>query len=238
MSDQFIPYVKPEDRDPRYHLFTKKFYCRVPNLQTRSMDHVKFFGTPTSGDSRFDQQMAKEVVDRYLTIVQMIDFYNDGIGIAVKHYKDSEVIYQHIVDHLKMWELKLIQEGDIHPTVAQDLILMDKFAKVVYDKAKYLKKNDQFVDSLLLRNVEQVFDLSPDELLPHPDAKTHVVDDLGEKVERYPEYNSMAQAFADATPARVRRPTQPNGHKTRFGKTSEKDFELEGGGVSARWGGG
>lgn len=235
MSD-YIPYVKPEDEDARYRLFTRKFYCRVPNLQTRSVEHIRYFGTPFSGDPRFDLQMSREVVDRYLTIVQMVEFHNEGINIAVKDYNDTKKIYDIIVEHLKDWERKVIRDGQIHPVVSKDLIMLDAFAKVVYDKAKYITETDQFIGSLLVNSMRDVYDVQIEDMLPHPDAKTHKVEADGSKEEHYPEYISMAQAFADAAPARVRKDKEAS-HKTRFQKTNEEDFVVGNGITSARWGG-
>ena len=52
-----MEYIRPENRDTRYALWFDRYQCRVPYIQTLSIDELSENGLPTSGDIHHDHAM-------------------------------------------------------------------------------------------------------------------------------------------------------------------------------------
>jgi hypothetical protein len=189
-------WLPPEKRDTAWYLFHKLFLCRVQAIQTVSIEAMREYGTPTSGDPDFDKQMQNERVDRALSIAQMVEYWEAGVTIGIADQKDTKVIYELISDHLNAWKNKLENELNIRHAPIDDLVKLDNFANAVYRHAKY-QFGTEYVESILHRKLSGAMRVPRDQLLkpvaqvttinaessPEPDEKT------------YPERVSMADAF-------------------------------------------
>jgi hypothetical protein len=189
-------WLPPEQRDTAWYIFHKLFLCRVQAIQTVSIEAMREFGTPTSGDPDFDKQMQNERVDRMLSISQMIEYWESGVTIGVANQKDTKVIYELISDHLNAWKNKLEYELNIRHAPIDDLVKLDKFANTVYRHAKYLFPED-YVESILHRKLSGTMRVARDQLIKPLAPRVTTINAEAQEPEdkKYPERVSMADAF-------------------------------------------
>lgn len=191
-------WIPESQRDTRWWIWKKKFLCSIPNLQSMSVEYLQHFGMPVSGNPEYDRQIASELVQRMLTIAEMIEFFNNGVTVRVCNYKDTKEIYERISDHLNTWKQHLEESWHTKGAPIDDLILMDKFAVSVYKHAKY-QFTQEIVDSLLAKRMSTMFRVSRQQLMG--DGPKPKIINAGEKPEekeekKYPERTSMAEIFA------------------------------------------
>lgn len=144
-----------EEKDTSYYIFEKRWVVRTRKMDVTSIEDIKRFGTPTSGDPQFDEYMRQEIVERYMTINQMLDIVNQQGMLQIVKKQDVAEIYQRIQDHLNAWHEYAKKSYDLSRIPHDDLIELDNFANIVYDKAKYVLgkqyENDSFLDMLRKR---------------------------------------------------------------------------------------
>jgi hypothetical protein len=188
-------WIPPEMRDHRWGIWKKKFLCRVPNIQTMSTDFIKMFGMPSTGDPFLDKETAHELISRMLTIAEMVTFFNQGVTVEIVNYKDTKTIYEHITDHLVAWKKKLETGWHTRDAPIDDLLLMDKFANVVYRFAAPQFTTD-IVESILARRMSDTLRVSRDKIMGGSKPKVIIINEAGEKEEeKRPERVGMADDF-------------------------------------------
>jgi hypothetical protein len=92
-----------EDRPTVWYLFNRRFMCKAPVMATMSVDDIKQFGMPTTGDPMIDKEMSREWPLRMLNIAEMEDIFNRGYSLRLTKYSDSKTVYELIRDHLLEW---------------------------------------------------------------------------------------------------------------------------------------
>lgn len=129
-----------ESRPTVWYLFHPRFLCKAPLLATMSVEDIRRFGMPTTGDALIDQEMNKEWPTRMLSVAEMEDIFNRGYSIRLLKYSDSKKVYEYIRDHLIAWRYFFENAGNnrVPQETIDELIRLDKFAAVVYGPAKSL----------------------------------------------------------------------------------------------------
>lgn len=132
-----MPYIHPKNRDTRYPLWFVRYQCRVPYIQTLSIEDLEQNGLPTSGDAHHDHAMQWEPRLISIPIHRMADLWHSGANIALVNRKDAPKIYEAISAHLFAWRHHI--EHSYHPVAppADDLLVLDQFANIVYEHAKF-----------------------------------------------------------------------------------------------------
>jgi hypothetical protein len=189
--EQWLP---PEQRDTRWYLWNERFTCRVPNIQTMSVDYIRYFGMPTTGDPLIDQQTANELVIRSLTVAKMMEYYQAGVTVRVCNEKDTARIYEIVMNHLAAWKSKMEVCLNTRDAPIQDLIDLDKFAGVVYKHARHHQPMGEWVDSFLARSIAGTLRVSRDNILRPPSPQVVIVNGAEEE-KKLPEHTSMADTF-------------------------------------------
>jgi hypothetical protein len=195
---QASTWLPPEQRDTAWWIFHKLFLCRLQRIQTLTIEEMREFGTPTSGDSEYDKQMQNERVDRMLSIAQMMQYWSEGITIGVSDEKDTKLIYELITNHLSAWRNKLEFELNVRNAPIEDLVNLDKFANAVYRHAKY-QFSEEYVDSILHRKLAGATRVPRGKFLKAPNSgittinkdQSPTADEQNERPERV----GMADAF-------------------------------------------
>lgn len=190
MSDQWVPkHLRPT----AWWIWNKKFKCRVPYLKSLSIDKLKQFGMPDSGDPMVNRQMANEMVDRLLTINVMTEYFMNGVTVAVVDPKDTGIIYEYISNHLNFWLKQLEGSWNVRGAPIADLIKLDEFANAVYKHAKY-QFTQEIVDSVLHRKLSSHMRVTR-RLMPSPSQLARPAEGQGEvkKKDKYPERQSLAE---------------------------------------------
>ena len=195
MSTGWIP---KEQRGTEWYLFNSLFKCRVPFQQSRSIENIKHYGTPSSGDMSRDKETASELVMRMLTIDQMLTYYKNGVPITVVDRKDTKAIYDIIHNHLLAW--KNIFHNSLNPgdtQLLQDLVDLDAFANVVYAHAKF-EMTKEFVDSVLAKRLGGAMRVTRGNLFNKPSPLPNENKMTQEEIlaQRFPDRQSMGDIFA------------------------------------------
>lgn len=154
MSDRFKP--TPVE-DTRIGIFKKRFRVRVPYIETLSVEEIRMHGMPCSGIDKLDQAVAKDLVDRYYTIAEMVEFMRRGVTLRIPKYDDTKKIYEYIQAHLLAWKEELLTQHNASYAPLEDLIDLDKFAVLVYSKAKYVFKSHNAGD-FVARSLASLFE--------------------------------------------------------------------------------
>lgn len=130
-------YIKPENRDTRYPLWFTRYQCRVPFIQTLTVDELSENGMPTSGDPHHDHAMQWEPRLISIPIVRMAMLWSDGANVALVNRTDAPKIYQAISAHLHAWKEHMTQSYHAVKPPFEDLLLLDQFANIIYEHAKF-----------------------------------------------------------------------------------------------------
>lgn len=197
MKKQIDPNV-----DSRYYIFDYLFECKVPNLETMSVDYIRHFGTPTTGYQELDRQLSNELIHTYLPISTMTEHFKNGVRIYIPNYEDIKFMYDCISNHLNLWKKRMENAINVGEAPIEDLIALDQFANAVYDKAKFQMSAD-IIDSLFIRHLSSnsqinrggLFKDSPKLANPFTDKTDGIV--TINKDKKYPERTSLTDLFKD-----------------------------------------
>lgn len=159
-----MTWVPESERGTDWYIFNQKFRCSVPHIAMRSTDHVKHFGMPSCGIKEIDSETARERIDTYLSISQMVEYFSKGTIVGVKKVTDTKVIYERIVDHLNAWKEQLRHGLNNGEAPIDDLIQLDQFANAVYAHAQYHFTNE-IVESILMRRMDEIMPFNRDTLI-------------------------------------------------------------------------
>ncbi len=116
-------------------IWEQLFNVLMAYKDTLSIEEIRAFGMPTVGDKTIDNQVANQMVDRYLCVNDMVEYYKKGIVFYVKKHSDTKEIYDIIDAYLKAWIFNLDQSINISGAPVEDLIALDRFACAIYDHA-------------------------------------------------------------------------------------------------------
>ena len=103
-------YIHPNNRDTRYPLWFDRYRCRVPFIQTLSIEELEQNGLPSSGDRYHDHAMQWEPRLMSIPIVRMAELWASGANISLVDSKDSPQIYKAISAHLFAWKAHIEQD--------------------------------------------------------------------------------------------------------------------------------
>ncbi|HEX2471464.1 MAG TPA: hypothetical protein VHJ59_01810 [Nitrososphaera sp.] len=176
----------------QYQLWHSKFLCKMRAIDTLSTDYIKIFGTFTTGDALLDRQSQNEIVYRRLTVIQMIEYYNNNTPLYIKNPEDSKTIYILIQTHLQNWqkELQVSLRKDNAPL--EELAIMDRFADAVYEHAKWYL-DDALIGTPFARTLARDH-MSVLNLLRAPESKTY---GASVQPEEKPKRESMSTVFSE-----------------------------------------
>jgi hypothetical protein len=192
-----MPIVINETFTTDYYIFEKLWWCRVPFNASRSVEHIKHFGTPMSGDPDRDRATANELVDRMLTIERMVEYTKTGVHVYVKNRNDCKEIYEAISLHLQGWKKHLESSLNTGDAPLQDLVDLDQFANLVYSHAKYQFTN-QWMEDVLQRHISSSLRVSRGNMfVAKPSIQPQDTRTDEEKLaEQYPDRQDMSDVFA------------------------------------------
>lgn len=132
-----MEYIPERNRDTRYALWFDRYQCRVPYIQTLSIEELSENGLPTSGDIHHDHAMQWEPRLISLPIHRIAELWNEGANISLVKRTDAPKIFDAISKHLHAWKDHIA--NSYHPSTPpyDDLLLLDQFANVIYEHAKF-----------------------------------------------------------------------------------------------------
>jgi hypothetical protein len=110
--------------------------ARIRYADTLSVEHIRQFGMPTIGDAQLDHDMHSQPLNVVISINDMIEYFRRGVVVTLVNNVDAEVIYNLINAYLLAWHSQLEIGINIGDAPYDDLLLMDRFAAVVYPHAR------------------------------------------------------------------------------------------------------
>jgi len=128
--------------DPRYPIFGRLFMCRVPRIAQYGTDYLKTYGIPTSGYKDVDLGLITKPELCYITINQMVEFYNDNQMVSIVKQDDVRIIYEICQDYTFDWAKRIKDNVYIHTAPLEDLVKIDEFSEAVYQYAGHTYGNE------------------------------------------------------------------------------------------------
>lgn len=132
-----MAYIKPANRDTRYPLWFVRYPCRVPYIQLKTIEELEQDGLPTSGDIHHDHAMQWEPRLVSIPIVRMAVLWSNGANVSLVNKADAPKIFEAISAHLHAWKDHIANSYNPNKPPYEDLLVLDQFANVVYDKAAF-----------------------------------------------------------------------------------------------------
>jgi hypothetical protein len=134
-------------------LFYKLFKVRVNPTKIRTIEDIKLYGTPTTGNEDYDRELAKNEEIVMLSIAQMEDIYNQGYPVKIVNYEDTKTIYELISKHLVAMKNNMVLSENTtnDPKTLDELIRLDRFADSLFAHARYQMKQDVPTSALAAR---------------------------------------------------------------------------------------
>lgn len=127
---------KKHERPTGNDLWDKYFTVKMKYLHSRSMDQIQRYGVRVSGIPEIDAELDRQEIVTQMSIDMMFEKYRRGVTIRVVNYNDTAEIYRIIHSHLIAWAEYISNGINIGNAPLKDLIELDQFANVVYDKAR------------------------------------------------------------------------------------------------------
>lgn len=117
-------------------IFDNIYPVSVSHRDMQTDFQLKNFGMPTSGDDVLDKQMHGEMVDTYMTINQIVEYFKAGVVITVRDREDTKRIYDIVSGYMTAWATALETGLNIGGAPVDDLVLLDRFAGTVFPYAQ------------------------------------------------------------------------------------------------------
>lgn len=96
-----------ERESPAWKLFNHRFLCSIPSSWAVSEHDVRRFGTVTSGNKKYDAEIASLPANVYRSAAEMADLHSKGVSITLHNPQDSVKIRDLIVAHIEAWAKRL-----------------------------------------------------------------------------------------------------------------------------------
>jgi hypothetical protein len=119
------------------------------------------------------------------------------------NFKDTKEIYERISDHLNLWKQKLENSFHVKDAPIDDLLLLDKFANVVYKYAAP-QFTTEMVDSLIARRMSSAMKFNRQNILsPLKNKVINPIDGTTTEESKIPERVSMSDSFLASRPNNI-----------------------------------
>lgn len=132
-------YIRPEDRDTRYNLWYVMYPCKIPQIQMRSIDDIRYHGSYVTGNKAYDHAAAWEQIHVSIPIVKIIEHWFNGANVYIKDLdKHARPIYDAIEAHLQAWGNYMDRSFNTRKVLEEDLIALDEFGMIMWSHAKWI----------------------------------------------------------------------------------------------------
>ena len=159
-----MPWIPEHQRDTRYYLWEKKFLCNLRYGDTFSIERLKTQGIYTSGDPATDRAVMNSQNKFWLSINQMVEYFQQGITVGVVNREDTAKIYEYITNHINAFRKEISMAFNLDGLPLDDLIILDEFATTVYEHAKH-QFTKEVAHDLIARRMDALVGFTPDSIL-------------------------------------------------------------------------
>lgn len=130
-------YIPVDQRGPEYPIFYPLYQCNVNPQAIRSVEHIRQYGTYSSGDPQIDRAMSTNTGSFWLTIAQIATHVNNGVEVRIARQQDTRKIYDDLTAYLEYRAEFLRQQLRIkNQQLVDDLICLDNLRLKLYPFAK------------------------------------------------------------------------------------------------------
>lgn len=133
-------YAREEDT-PAWKVFNVRYRISIPAAFALPFNHLKAYGTHSTGNASLDEQLASEQTIVLRTIADMAELHDMGVHINLlkpEEHADNiyHLVYDHIEDYEPLFGLKTRQivtdaEKERFALAANDLVKLQEFADFV-----------------------------------------------------------------------------------------------------------
>lgn len=137
-------YLPVHQRTTVWYLFNPLFMVRVNARNIRTVEEIKRYGTPSTGNEDYDRENDKNEQVVMWNIATMEKHFAEGYPIKIVQYDDCALIYKHISEHLLAMHATLGGSENVtdNPKTMEELVRLDTFADAVFQHARYNLKNN------------------------------------------------------------------------------------------------
>lgn len=130
-------WIPPEQRGPEYGIFNGVYHVRCNAQAIRSIEHIRQYGTYSSGDAEIDRAIKSVATDYYMTIAEIATHFGNGIDIAIAKHEDTKKIFEIIEEYLSYRKHQFANRARVNnQNLINDLILLDRLRMTLYPFAK------------------------------------------------------------------------------------------------------
>lgn len=121
-------------------IFDRKYEVRIKKIDNVSIEEIEFYGMYTTGDKEQDDYLNNELIVRWLSINEMVEYYKRGKPFSIVDPKNTEEIYTVVHKYLLHWKERLVHSLNIGNAPVDDLIALDGMATALHGYAcQYMK---------------------------------------------------------------------------------------------------
>jgi hypothetical protein len=121
-------------------IFERKYEIRIKKIDNMSIEEIEFYGMYSTGDKDYDESLNNEIITRWLSINEMVEYFKRGKPFSIVDAKNTEEIYEVIHKYLLSWKSRLENSLNIGNAPVEDLIALDSMASAVHGYAcQYMK---------------------------------------------------------------------------------------------------
>lgn len=183
-------------KNSNYYIFEYLFFCKIPNLNSMSVEYIRHFGMTTTGNKDIDAVVNNQLITVMIPISAMVEYYRQGIAVYITEQDDILTIYNFISHHLNQWKEKISRSINSGTAPVDDLIAMDEFANSVYENAKY-QFTREIATSLFTRQLSATAQLNKNNFFKQKETPQEAdeKDPTKPRQDQYPTRISLASAF-------------------------------------------
>lgn len=147
-------------KDSTHGIWDVLYRVKLPMLGSRSIQDMRMRGVVLSGNKDVDNDIRNRTIISFISINDMVEHFRNDVTVGVCDPLDTKKIYGAISDHIAAWKHQLEHGLNVGNAPVEDLLLLDQFAKAVYDQAKYLFAGE-IMDDANIRYLQQVTNINP-----------------------------------------------------------------------------
>uniref|UniRef100_A0AAU7PF85 Uncharacterized protein n=1 Tax=Burkholderia phage vB_BgluM-SURPRISE13 TaxID=3159457 RepID=A0AAU7PF85_9VIRU len=140
--------------DPRYPIWGRVWYCKVPRIARYGTAYLERYGLPTSGNQNVDRELMKQLAPVYITIAQMVEYYHEHTMVSIIKRDDTKAIYEICQDYTFDWARRIQNTVFNHNVPFEDLVQIDEFAEAVYQYAGH-EYGEEFARTFIPEGVQR-----------------------------------------------------------------------------------
>ncbi len=116
-------------------IFERKYEVKIKKIDNMSVEEIELYGMYSTGMGDYDSELNNELIVRWLSINEMVEYFKRGKPFRIVNVKDTEEIYDFIHKYLLSWKERLQNSVNIGNAPVDDLIALDSMATAIHGYA-------------------------------------------------------------------------------------------------------